>query len=238
MFCNHCGKEVPENARFCSSCGAKIMAEQPAQMPGPTLAPRMLPRGIFLGRDGKYRWTYAVNSWTNGAMLATILKFTLGVFVFLILLMFFINLGNGAEESIRSLLSFLPIGLACTVGLMLVGYVLMALINGGRYQVIFTMDNEQIVHAQAKKQAETWRKIAAADFFLTGDITTELAACASEKFVSCYKDVKTVCIQRKNDLIRLNEVLVKNQIYAAPEQYDFVLNYIVPRCANAKIKEK
>ena len=29
MFCSNCGKEIPENGKFCSACGNQIMTETP-----------------------------------------------------------------------------------------------------------------------------------------------------------------------------------------------------------------
>ena len=30
MFCENCGKNLPDGAKFCNGCGAKIEPEQPA----------------------------------------------------------------------------------------------------------------------------------------------------------------------------------------------------------------
>jgi type IV pilus assembly protein PilA len=42
MFCNHCGREIPDNSQFCNNCGANLAAANPAgpypvvPPPGPT----------------------------------------------------------------------------------------------------------------------------------------------------------------------------------------------------------
>lgn len=37
-FCTACGKQSPDDARFCSQCGARLVAPQPAEPPAETTA--------------------------------------------------------------------------------------------------------------------------------------------------------------------------------------------------------
>ena len=36
MFCSKCGKELPDNSRFCTGCGAKVNTD-PVQVPPDSL---------------------------------------------------------------------------------------------------------------------------------------------------------------------------------------------------------
>ncbi len=39
MYCVKCGKNVPDDAAFCTGCGAKMQPQQAAANPGPAAAP-------------------------------------------------------------------------------------------------------------------------------------------------------------------------------------------------------
>ena len=67
-------------------------------------------------------------------------------------------------------------------------------------------------------------------------VGTSLAVAAGDTFVSRYSDVKAVIAKRRNDLIKVNNVLQRNTIYAEPHQYEFVWNYITSHCPDAKVK--
>jgi hypothetical protein len=49
--------------------------------------------------------------------------------------------------------------------------------------------------------------------------------------------VKELEILPKEHLIRMNETLSRNQVYAEDEDFKFVADYIKTRCRNAKVKE-
>ncbi len=51
-----------------------------------------------------------------------------------------------------------------------------------------------------------------------------------------FDDVKELEILPKEHLIRLNETLSRNQVYADDEDFAFVADYIIARCPNAKVK--
>ena len=40
MFCQNCGKQIPDNSNFCNGCGAKVAYAAPAQQSGNHAAPR------------------------------------------------------------------------------------------------------------------------------------------------------------------------------------------------------
>ena len=47
MYCSNCGKELPDNAKFCNNCGAQQGAAQPAAAPRPQPAPPPPPQGQY-----------------------------------------------------------------------------------------------------------------------------------------------------------------------------------------------
>ena len=69
-----------------------------------------------------------------------------------------------------------------------------------------------------------------------GTAGTGVLAAARTTLYTGFDDVKEVEILPKEHLIRLNETLNRNQVYAADEDFAFVANYIRARCRNAKVK--
>ena len=69
-----------------------------------------------------------------------------------------------------------------------------------------------------------------------GTAGTGILAAARTTLYTGFDDVKEVEILPKEHLIRLNEALNRNQVYAADEDFAFAANYIRARCRNAKVK--
>ena len=63
LFCSRCGIEMPQTARFCSSCGAVVAAAVGPPMPGrPLVRPLMGRRlaGVCLALAQAYNWDVAL----------------------------------------------------------------------------------------------------------------------------------------------------------------------------------
>ncbi|MBQ8920044.1 MAG: hypothetical protein IJ056_08055, partial [Acidaminococcaceae bacterium] len=65
---------------------------------------------------------------------------------------------------------------------------------------------------------------------------TGILAAARTSMYSGFDDVKELEILPKQNLIRVNETLNRNQVYAADEDFAFVADYIKAHCKNAKVK--
>ena len=61
-----------------------------------------------------------------------------------------------------------------------------------------------------------------------------LLSATRQASTSDFKYVKKVKAYPRRHLIKVNETLNKNQVYAATEDFDFVLDWIRTRCINAK----
>ena len=124
----------------------------------------------------------------------------------------------------------------------IVGYLVFAYIIGGKYCVVFEMDEGGINHKQHQKHVKKAQLIGALTALAgagTGNLGTAgtgVLAAARTTLYTGFDDVKEVEILPKEHLIRLNETLNRNQVYAADEDFAFVANYIKARCRNAKVK--
>ena len=169
MFCQNCGNQISDNARFCPACGAPASGTSaPQSTQPPTGAPpafgaqeptareaegHALPPGIECLEDGTLCWTYFQSLWSNPTILYTILK-VMGVAVLIVML--FIG-GIGLMEGSFKASEMLMIGGGFAVGmtvLSLIGYAVYAAISGGEYGMLFFMNDTIIVHMAMPKEAK------------------------------------------------------------------------------------
>lgn len=188
--------------------------------------------------DGKYRWTYEVNLYTNMSIFADLMKVMAGcmAFVYLFAIIVILFQGDLDWDTFRSttvgffwvMVFFLFLGL--------VSYWIWARISGGRYAALFTMDEVSVTHEQMPKQVKRNMLISEIGL-LTGLASNNLTltsnsllAASVQAWKSDFKDVRKVKMVRRRNLIKVNELLTKNRIYAEPEDLDFVAEYICDRC--------
>ena len=203
---------------------------------------------IRQGPDGTYRWEYELSLYKNPHLLFLIWKIMGWILLGLWLFTFVLQLFDGIL-SFKEIVVFAAKFLGGIGALMFVlcaaGYYIYALIMGGRYCVQFTMDERGVDHQQVKPQAEKARRIgmitALAGLFSrsVGRVGQGMTVAGSSGGMhSAFKDVKSIEAHKKRSLIKVNETLFKNQVYADGEDFDFALDYIVKRCPNAKVTIK
>ena len=196
---------------------------------------------IVFCADGKYRWTYAMSLYKDPSIFLLVWKIfffvTLGIFAFIIILDV-INWGWKTENiaDILKTFTFFIIGMTVLVGL---GYLLYALIMGGKYQALFEMDEHGINHAQLPEQAKkariiSWLTVLAG--LLSRRVTTVSVGLNSARteMYSDFSRVRKVKAFPSAHLIKVNGLLSHNRVYAAAEDFDFVLNYIMSHCPDKK----
>ncbi len=242
MFCPNCGTQLPDGSKFCESCGVQILppgaaagasagaaAEQqiPLQKPSPN---------IELCPDGTYRWVYEFHMLKNPVILFTVCKIfaiiIAGIFLFILILGG--GLPSDAEEW-KDLLVPMALFFVFFMALIGVSYLILASMYGWKYIVLFEMNDEGIRHIQQPKQFTKAQGIAwltAMAGVLTGNVGRVgqgmLVASKTESLTS-FDRVKGIKVLRSLDTIKVNELLEHNQVYAEPEDFDFVLNYIEQR---------
>ena len=194
---------------------------------------------VTLGDDGKYRWTYEMSLFKNPTIFLLIWK----IFFFLFLGVSAVVLISdaakwGADKAAENLpiLGYLLLGMTAVVGL---GYLIYAAIMGGKYIVEFEMDEKGVNHKQIASQAKKAKKIgrvtmmAGAASGRIGTVGAGMNAQRTEMY-SDFTKVRKIKAYPRRDLIKVNERLEHNQVYAAKEDFEFVKNYIASRCVNIK----
>ena len=191
--------------------------------------------------DGTYRWAYEFNMLKNPISLLTVLKIFLLVLVGMWIIFGLFRIGDdGFVGAFVAQTKELLIPAAILFGLSIVGYIILACIYGWKYCVLFEMNETGIRHIQMEKQykkaqALGWlTAMAGAAAGKPGVMGTGLLAATKNEQATEFSKVKRLRTFRAFHTIKLDSPLNHNQIYAEPEVYDFVLNYISKRIPKNK----
>ena len=186
--------------------------------------------------DGSYRWVYEFNMLKNPIIILTVLKIFLFVLVGMWVIFGLFRIGNdGFVGAFALQTKELLIPAVILFGLSIVAYIILACIYGWKYCVLFEMNETGIRHIQMEKQYKKAQAIgwltamAGAAAGKPGMAGTGLLAATKNEQATEFSTVKHLRTFRAFHTIKLDGLLNHNQIYAAPEDYDFVLDYISKR---------
>lgn len=191
---------------------------------------------IKKGKRDSYQWGYEFSFWKNPTILVKIGKALTISLLFPVSLMFFISIGKGILEALRLSIAIFGYGIFTIAILLLITYPIAAMINGGKYYVLFKVDNNGINHIQLDKK---YKKPQVSIFLniligLSGNNITsggaDFVAAIRQSLYTNFNKVKSVKISRSRNTIYLNEAIKHNQIYVENEDFDFVLNHILKNC--------
>ena len=202
---------------------------------------------VALCEDGKYRWTYEFNMLKNPAIIVVVYK----IFLILLSIPFIINVialaRNGElqkEWNDRLWSGSNPkvwlVVMAVFAVIILISYLIVAWMYGGKYIVHFTMDENCIVHEQEAAQSKRAQKLglltALVGIFAKrpSTIGAGMLAASRTTFTSDFPNVRRIKPRRALKLIKVNKLLDRNQVYVPREDFDFVLDFIRRHCPKAK----
>lgn len=200
------------------------------QIPQFTTNSEMPTNNIIFNNKGQYNWVYELSLLKNPVVLFLLMKIffwiVIGMWGFFCLLMW-----GDVMESWESFWGFTRVLLGVLVLieiLSLLGYLLYAAIMGGKYCVVFTMDEKGIKHEQMPKQykrAQIISNLTVLAGLASGRpsvVGTGLLSRRAAMYTK-FSTVKTVRLIKKRNTIKLSG----NQIYATDSDFDFVANYII-----------
>lgn len=192
-----------------------------------------------------FSWKYDVNLFKDPTILVLIYKV---LFLSCIICFFLVSCIAMCDDGIDGLSDIIPdtktllIITLIVIGVGFVGYFLYAVIMGGKYTIMFTMDQKHIVHEQIPKQAKKSQKISFL-LVLAGllakrptSVGTGMITAEHTKTISTFEDVILVKAVRRFNMIKVNEKFTKNRVYVNSDDYDFVLDFIIKHCPNAQIR--
>ena len=238
MVCKNCGNETADGSRFCSVCGAQIYGQDAdgaskqqtigtgdlEEFSGQYVTPN-----IVKCEDGFYRWYYDYNMLKNPTILFTVFK-VLGL-TFGIVWLFFSIVSLAGGDGIEGFLSGLKVFAILFAVFLVIGsisYLIVAAIYGGSYMVLFEMNDKQVKHIQMPKQFKKAEAL--------GWLNVFVGIASGQSTTSVFESVSSVKVRRRRNTVHVNQSLEKNQVYAYPEDFDFVEQFIVSHCVNAKVR--
>ncbi len=204
----------------------------------------LLPPGITKDKEGMLRWVYEMHMWKNPTLLLTIWKVLMLATLVPALLLFFLELENGLFKGIILFLKIEGLIGGIVTGLMLVAYLILILINGGKYCVIFEMNHKGIRHIQMQKQFEKSQVLVMIGIVagaLVGSpqaIGSNLLAGSKQSLYCSFNKVKKIVVVEKRHVLYINEDLNHNQVYASKEDMAFIKAYIISHSKKARVINK
>ena len=247
MFCEKCGKPLPEGAVFCEACGtraaaeavpeeltelpvieeegtAPVMEDVPDEPAEEDIGDEMVTENIRLCADGRYRWTYEFQMLKNPAILITVLKVMLLSYAIVIGLLTMLNLFDGSfrywnSSDYRSFYGGFLILLAVLLVLSVIAYLVVAAVFGWSYQVLLTMDEKGVEIRQMDKDFEKAQAIG----WLTaavGRSTGRIGMAGTGMLAAARKvSVSVFADVRKVKAVRRRHVIYVNQLLGHNQVY-------------------
>ena len=191
--------------------------------------------------DGKYRWRYEMNMLTNPTIFWTVFK----IFFFIILGGFvifgtFLYAIHGDWQGLWGMAKAMLIAIGIFAVLTFLGVLVLAIVYRGKYVVLFDMDEREIAHIQEPRQFRKAQKMGAITAMAGGATRNYTAAGAGllsatrNSSTSELANVRSVKPRRRLHLIKVNQLLNKNQVYVPDEDFDFVYDFLKSHCPNLK----
>ena len=195
---------------------------------------------VKLCADGKYHWTVPVNLLKNPTAYFTVCKIfgIIGGIAFLTA-----NIGpaiRGDFAVIGHELKYWGIAVLVFLLISALAYLIVAAVYKGKYVVKFTMDENGILHEQVEAQAKK-AKVLGGVVSATGALRGNpmqagqgALIAAHTSLSSDFSKVRSIKASPRHFTILVNEPMSKNQVYTAPEDFEFVLNFIKSHCPLVK----
>ena len=202
-------------------------------------------KNITMCTDGKYRWVYELNLYKNPAIIKEVGRGILISLVIVLALIFGFEMIDGIgtfAEKLQYVAELAGILFAIMLVITILGYLLYSYMMGGTYCALFEMDENGICNKAQEKHIKKAELISAITVIAgiasgrPGVVGTGMLASARTSIYTRFDSVKELEILPKQHLIRLNEKLSRNQVYAEDEDFAFVADYIRTRCRKAKVK--
>lgn len=186
--------------------------------------------------DTPYTWTYQYSLYRHPAdNFRTIFWALLATLVITWTIVSCINACENGIGSLSGSFLFLIIAIGGVVVLSYLGSLFIAFVNGGKYTVMFEMDDKKIIHRQLTTPGDRQDKVVKSSIVIAlltlghGARTPFINQIKAKSRIVCttsWSKVVQVVPHRSQHLICLKERVGTNKIYASDADYDFILNYI------------
>ncbi len=194
---------------------------------------------VKLCPDGKYRWLYEFNMLKNPTILFTVFRVMGMSFAITAMIVLMIGACSGNLSSFKlewsDLKGFLIFTAVFSV-LIILAYLMVANRYDNKYIVLFEMDETGVVHKQFPKTVKKAKAIGMLNVLAglaagsPGSVGRGLLIASHTSLTSSFNSVRKVKPIRRYNVIKVDELLTRNQIYVVDEDFDFVYNYILSHC--------
>lgn len=228
--CSNCGAPLSENSKFCTKCGQAVTSSISTNEESK--------HSIRPCPDGKYRWTFESNMWKDPTRFLFFFKVLNGIGVSMWLIICIIRLCNGMDwEDFGDMLFALLYIIIGMSALLVITYLIISVINEGKYVMLFEMDEQGVksTTAGAKRKSaqrntwlDKWKEQWIASLLnvsLPQYATDGLGSCG-EVMTSTFSDIRHLKVNRRYSYVQIGRLFSINHIYARPEDLDFVYEYI------------
>lgn len=168
-----------------------------------------LPPGMELDGEGRICWTYEQDIRKHPMTLYILLEMIMAGVITLSFLAFF---GGGPRWALDIFLVYS--GIFTLAGV--IGWFIWSAFKKNKYVMTFAMDENQVVRTSP--------------YGVTGYRDGNL-------YITRYKNVKRIRSIPEHDMVGVMGAWTFHQIYATPEQFDFVWDYMSSRCSGAKVED-
>ena len=198
--------------------------------------------GVYICKDGKLRWEYDYNAWADPAVFLKLVGVLLCLTVIGAAVAFFLTMKSGVQQAGTLALQVLGYAALASIVLAFIGWASSASSKGGKYCVVFEMDDKGVNHIDMQGRCKKSDVTAMINATETGEAEPTAAAAgilaASKKSLySEFKKVRRLTVQRPRRTLKVDSRNVHNEVYAGREQFDFVLDYIRAHCKpDVKVK--
>ncbi len=191
---------------------------------------------------GIYHWIYEMDMKQDRSILRLILKIVLWCMIGILALIMILCLHDG-----MSLSAFMEnawiilLCLAVIIAICFFAYWLVSKMYGGRYVMLYDMDEEGIAFSQTYDEAEKTRLLAAFSSLAGAAVgnhglaASGMAAAGNTGGYSRFAKVRRVTVKKNENRIDLYSPFLLNMIYIDPKDFDFVEEFICKRCTKARI---
>ncbi len=189
-------------------------------------------------RGDAYRWVYDVNLWKDTILPVMFIRILLLAALAPALVLFAVTALEG--EPGKGLLLFIQVyGMtACgLIALFIVVYPVFIVIKGGRYSILFEMDDHGIRHIEMPRTARrsevmSWAGFAAGVLAKNPTLMgSSLLAGSKSQSYSAFQNVRKIIHHKRKGVMRLIcRDMTRNLIYLHPADAEFVGKFITEHC--------
>lgn len=200
--------------------------------------------GVITGTDGVLRWVYEMSLWKNSTIPRTIAKVVFFASMVPALLVTALTLEQGFVEAAKVFIGVAGLVLGIMAVLFLLAYIVVAAVYGGKYCVAFEMDHKGVKHIHLQKQFKRGQVLAMLTTLagLAGGSPQTagagLLAGTRKSAYSSFPKVIRIEADPKRNVIYVDEIARKNQVYAANEDFEGIFEYLTTHCKKAKVSRK